>query len=150
MTLRRKRTSVVGAAPVLGREGVHGEVDDPEIQRAAGGVEQRLLAGPVPLGAGQALLGRPPAVAVHDAGHVARHAIRIEAVQLHDMKLPPALRGQAAGGSTGARRPVPPGAGQHATQPMLAPAEPASHAEAQQQATRSGRDGGPPPRRLGP
>ena len=77
----QEETDLVGRAPpVLGREGIDGEPFDPELDRSLGRVEQRLLAGPVALGARQAPLGRPAAVAVHDAGHVAWDAVRVKAV----------------------------------------------------------------------
>ena len=57
-------------APVLGGEGVHGDPGDAEVEGPLHRVEQGGLTGGVALGAGQAPAGRPPAVAVHDAGHV--------------------------------------------------------------------------------
>ena len=56
--------------PVLGGEGVDREPLDAELERALDRVEQRLLAGRVALGALEAPLLRPPAVAVHHAGDV--------------------------------------------------------------------------------
>jgi hypothetical protein len=56
--------------PVLGRERVHRQVPDPELERTLDGVEQRLLPGLVPGVALQPALVRPPTVAVHDDGDV--------------------------------------------------------------------------------
>ena len=53
------------AAPVLGGEGVDGQPPDAELEGSLDGVEQRLLAGGVALGALQAPLLGPAAVAVH-------------------------------------------------------------------------------------
>ena len=53
------------ASPVLGRERVDGQVLDAQFDRAAGDVDEDRLAHLVPLGAAQAALGCPPAVAVH-------------------------------------------------------------------------------------
>ena len=57
-------------APVLGRERIDGEPLDAERERAFDGVEQRFFAGLVALGALEAPLGRPPAIAVHHARNV--------------------------------------------------------------------------------
>ena len=64
-------------APVLGGERVDGQGPHPGGERAVGGVEQRLLARGVALGARQALALGPSAVAVHDDGHVARDRRRV-------------------------------------------------------------------------
>ena len=69
---------VGGTVPVLGGEGVDGEPGDPELEGALGGVEEGLLSRPVPLGPLQTPLLCPPAVSVHDTGHVDRHAMRVE------------------------------------------------------------------------
>ncbi len=54
MTLEQEADLLVGPAPVLGREGVDGEPLDAQLDRPFGRVQQRFLAGPVALGAGQA------------------------------------------------------------------------------------------------
>ena len=74
---------VDGTLPVLGRERVHRQPVEAELERAVDGVEQRLLAGGVAFGAGQAALGRPASVAVHDARDVARDPLRIDAFRGH-------------------------------------------------------------------
>jgi hypothetical protein len=61
-----------GAVPVLGGEGEDREPLDPQAEGAVDHVEQRLLAGGVAGGAGQAAGGGPATVAVHDDGDVAR------------------------------------------------------------------------------
>ncbi len=66
---------VRGALPVLGGEGVGGEVLDPQLQRALDHVEQRALTRFVALGAGQSPLLGPAAVAVHDDGDVPGHEL---------------------------------------------------------------------------
>ena len=83
-------------APVLGGERVDGEPLDAELERALDGVEERLLAGGVALGALQAPLLRPPAVAVHHAPDVGGDAVRIDALEpsetveaSHQSNLPP-------------------------------------------------------------
>jgi hypothetical protein len=60
------------AFPVLGGERVSRQVRDADLDRAHDHVEQRVLSGLVPLGARQPALLGPPAVAVHDEGHVPR------------------------------------------------------------------------------
>jgi hypothetical protein len=70
---------VQGPAPVLRGEGVDGEVLHADFERAFHGVEERLLALGVALGALQPLAPGPSPVAVHDHGHVAGDAVRIEA-----------------------------------------------------------------------
>ena len=64
------------AAPVLRREGVHRQPRQTEVERPLHHVEQRLLPGPVALGAGQAAPAGPAPVAVHDTGDVAGSAGR--------------------------------------------------------------------------
>ena len=95
MTLSRKRTSSCGRRQFSVEKAYTVKYGMPEIEGAAGGVEEGVLAGPVALGAGQTLLGGPPAVAVHHARHVARNAVGVEAVKLHTCKLPPANPGLA-------------------------------------------------------
>ena len=61
------RLDLVGRArPVLGREGVHGERVDPEIDRRLDGPAERPRAFAVTLRDRQAARRRPPPVAVHD------------------------------------------------------------------------------------
>ena len=62
----RKRTSSSGPPPVLGRERVDRHPLEADVERAFDGVEQRLLAGGVAVGALQPAPLRPAAVAVHD------------------------------------------------------------------------------------
>ena len=75
---------VDGPLPVLGGEGVHGQPLDAQLERAFDGVEQRLLAGGVALGARQAPLLGPPAVAVHHDADVGGDAVAIDAVELQN------------------------------------------------------------------
>ncbi len=67
--------------PVLGRERVHGEPVDAELERALDRVEQRLFAGGVAFGALQATCGGPAAVAVHHAADVGGDAGLVESVE---------------------------------------------------------------------
>ena len=89
------------AAPVLGRERVHGHPLQPDLERALDGVEERLLARRVAVGALQAPPLRPAPVAVHDDRDVTRHARRIDALD-HGRRLPIAHR-RAAGARSGDR-----------------------------------------------
>jgi hypothetical protein len=52
----------------------------PEFERAVDGVEERLLAGCVSLGALEPPALGPPSVAVHHAGHVGRQMAGIDAL----------------------------------------------------------------------
>ena len=85
---------LVGPAPVLRGEGVHRKERDAELEGPTGRVEECLLPRPVTLGTGQALLGRPPAVAIHHARHMAGYAIGVQAVQFHRWQA--TCRGRAA------------------------------------------------------
>ena len=76
------------AAPVLGRERVHGEPLEAELERALDRVEQRLLARGVPVGALEAPLLRPPAVAVHHHRHVRGDPIGVDARQVAAVRKP--------------------------------------------------------------
>ncbi len=69
---------VGGPPPVLGGEGVHGEPPDPDLEAPVDHVEQRRLTGGVALGPRQVPPAGPPAVAVHDTGHVGRHPAPVE------------------------------------------------------------------------
>ena len=77
---------LLGAPPVLGREGVDGEPVDADLVGALEHVEQGALASLVALGAGKALLLRPAPVAVHDAGNVAGDPGGIEVDGKHTTK----------------------------------------------------------------
>ena len=66
--------------PVLRREGVDGQPLDAEIERALHGVEQRLLARGMPVGAFEPAPLGPPAVAVHHTADVARYAAQVDAI----------------------------------------------------------------------
>ena len=72
---------VGGTAPVLGREGEHREPPDPEVEGPVDGVEERLLPRRVALGAGQAPLAGPAAVAVHDTRHVGGDVRGVDALR---------------------------------------------------------------------
>ena len=71
-----QEADLVGAAPVLGREGVGRQVGHPDLDRAGDDVEQGRLPRLVALGAGQAAGVGPAAVAVHHDRDVARAAGR--------------------------------------------------------------------------
>src|SRR5437016_13733062 len=66
------------AAPVLGGEGIEREVADAAAPAGFDPRSDRFLADAVPLQAREAALLRPAPVAVHDDGHVARQARRID------------------------------------------------------------------------
>ena len=93
---------VGGPVPVLGGEGVDGEPGDPELEGALGGVEEGLLPRPVTLGPRQAALLSPPAVAVHDTGHVDGHPMRVEPFEVHPATVSLAARAP----EPGTRRPL--------------------------------------------
>ena len=65
-------------APVLGGERVDRHPAQAELERALDGVEQRLLARGVTVGALQAPPLRPATVAVHHDRDVARHRAQVE------------------------------------------------------------------------
>ena len=66
-----QEADLLGAAPpVLGGERVDGEVLDPDLDGSAGDVDEHRLAHLVPLGAAQAALSGPSAIAVHHHGDV--------------------------------------------------------------------------------
>jgi hypothetical protein len=66
-------------APVLGGEGIGGEVLHAHLERAFHGVEERLLPGGVAIGALEALALGPPPVAVHDHRDVTGDTVGVEA-----------------------------------------------------------------------
>src|SRR5439155_20532215 len=66
------------ALPVLGREGVQGEVADTELAAHLDDGAHGVLPHPMPLEAREAALLCPAPVAVHDDGHVARQVCRID------------------------------------------------------------------------
>ena len=61
---------------------------DAGVDRRVDHLEQTVLAGLVPFGAGQALRLRPAAVAVHHTRDVARNARRVEQIEVHGGNLP--------------------------------------------------------------
>src|SRR5690606_12626047 len=79
---------VGGPLPVLGRERVDGEPVDAQLEAAVGGVEEGLLAGGVALGAPPPAPLRPPSVALHDGGDLARHPRGVHALDGHGATLP--------------------------------------------------------------
>jgi len=63
-----------GAAPVLGREGIEGQVLDAGIGSRADDTSQVLRAGSVPGQARQTALFRPATIPIHDDADMHRHA----------------------------------------------------------------------------
>src|SRR5581483_6783556 len=84
--VREEADLVERPAPVLGREGVDREVADAELQGALDGLEERLLAGLVALGALEPAPAGPAAVAVHDHRHVAGNPRRVEVGREHEVR----------------------------------------------------------------
>src|SRR5688500_6823107 len=66
------------ATPVLGRERPEGEVANADFPRRVGNAADILGACLMALEAGEAALVRPPPVAIHDDGDMARHARGID------------------------------------------------------------------------
>ena len=76
--LEQEADLVGGPSPVLGAECVNGEPLDAYVEGPVHHVEQRLLAGPVTLGAGQASGLGPAPVSVHHARDVRGDSVQIQ------------------------------------------------------------------------
>ena len=79
---------VLRALPVLRGERIDGQPLHTGVDRRVDHLEQAVLTGLVPFGAGQPLRLRPTSVAIHHTRDVARNARRVERIEVHEGNLP--------------------------------------------------------------